>query len=280
MSTQTNSLTKSQKYAQLVNGSYQQRTYTQSYLNKILADISNGIPLSSCPIVYTPSTSSNIPGPAIQLVENDNIPLYNLRNDATFGIINQQTTGNIWNYTKLNDIPLIDNNFVTITSLYIINTNFNTDVFSLSIPISASISAKTINDISYNYYSDLSFSITHAYANILYSYSNITLKEQLLYTLNTNPLPTSPIDISINMTNDISFNTNIYLGQLEIENLYLYTQAGYIYDIQIQLNFSLKTQNDFDSKFQQPTISLFANSTNSMNDLFQIYSINGSPIGT
>ena len=276
MSTQTNSLTKAQKYAQLVNGSYQQRTYTQSYLNKILADISNGIHLPSCPIVYTPSTSSNIPGPAIQLVEDDTIPLYNLTNDvnrAAFGIINHQTTGNIWNYTKLQDIPLIDNNFVTVTSLYIINTNFATDVFSLSIPISANISATTINNNIYSYQSDISFSIIHAYANIVYSYSNVTLKEQPVYTLNMNPLPSSPIDLSINMINDTSFNIHFYVGKLQIENLYLYTQTGYIYDIQIQMNYLLKTDNNYINFFNNPSVTLFANSKN---DVFQIHSINES----
>jgi hypothetical protein len=277
MSTQTNGLTKSQKYAQLVNGTYQQRTYPKSYLNKIIEDISNGIPVLPCIEPPTSSTACDIPGPVIQLVEDNNVPLYNLINTASYGIINEEITGDIWNYTKLQNIPLIDAKFVTVTSLYIIKTNFNTDVFSLSIPISANISAKTINNISYNYQSDFSFSIVNAQANILYSYSDVTLKEKPVYTLNSYSIPSIPIDLSINMILDTSFNINVYLGELSIDNIHLYTQTGYIYDIQLQLDYLIVTEKNFESVFQDPNIVLIANSTNSLGDTFMITSINGGP---
>lgn len=273
MSTQTNSLTKAQKYAQLVNGTYQQRTYTQSYMNQILSDISNGIPLSICPIVPTPSTSCDIPGPAISLIEDSNVPLYNLTNDATFGIINQQTIGDIWNYTQIQNVSLITKSFVTVTTIYIVNTNYNSDIFSVSVPIFAKISATTINNNKYDYNSDLSFSIIDAKANVLYSYSDVKLQQTPAFVLDQNILPSSPIDVSFSMTNDTSMNVTTFLGTLQIENIHLYTQTGYIYDIQLQVSYNLPLSNYFSSKFNNPIVTIIANT---MGNSLIVTSINGS----
>ena len=275
MSTQTNSLTKAQKYAQLVNGSYQQRTYTQSYMNKILADISNGIPLQPCPIAPTPSTSCDIPGPAISLFEDSNVPLYNLTNDATFAIINHETTGDIWNYTQIQNVSLVEKSFVTVTTIYIINSNFNSDVFSISVPLSANITANTINNIPYTYRSDLSFSIIDAKVNVLYSYSDVTLQESPAFLLNNNSLPSTTIDVSINIINDTSFNVTIPLGSFDVNNIYLYTQTGYIYDIQLQVYYYLITSNTFSEKFNNPNVTIIANINENHTT---VTSIHGSPI--
>ena len=278
MSTQTNSLTKAQKYAQLVTGSYQQRTYTQSYINKIIEDISNGISLPICPVVPTPSTSCDVPGPAISLIEDENVPLYNLTkdiNNAAFGIINQPAISNKWNYTRVSNIPLIDKSFVTITSIYILNTEFNSDVFSISVPLSANISASTINNNLYTYHSDLSFSIINARVNVFYSYSDVTLIETPVFLLNSYSLPSSPVNTAINIVNDISMNVTISLGTLEIENLYLFTQTGYIYDIQLQLSYLLETENNFSSTFNNPNVILIANP---INNQLSVSSINASVI--
>jgi len=275
MSTQTNSLTKSQKYAQLVNGSYQQRTYPQSYMNKILADLSNGIPLQPCPTVPTPSTSCDIPGPTISLMEDNNVPLYNLTNDATFAIINQQKIEDIWNYTQIQNVPLVDRSFVTVTTIYIINSSFNSDVFSISVPLSANITATTINNNKYDYYSDLSFSIINAEVNVLYSYSDVTLRETPAFLLNNNRLPSSPIVVSFSITQDTSFNVTIPLGTLDINNIYLYTQTGYIYDIQLKITYYLLTTNEFSSKFNNPSVTIIANTNE---NLLTVTSNHGSHI--
>jgi hypothetical protein len=278
MSTQTNSLTKAQKYAQLVNGSYQQRTYSQSYMNKILADISNGIPLPICPVTPTPSTSCDIPGPAVSLFEDDHVPLYNLTNDtnnAAFGIINQQTNMNTWNYTRISNVTLIEKSFVTITTVYIVTTEYNSDVFTISVPLSANITATRINNKPYIYHSDLSFSIINAKANVLYSYSDVTLQETPVFLLNSNGLPSYPKNPVINLVDDISMNVTISLGILQIENLYLYTQPGYIYDIQLQLSYLLVTDSNFSSTFNNPSVTLIANPTGT---LLTVTSINGAPV--
>ena len=279
MSTQTNSLTKAQKYAQLVKGSYQQRTYSQTYINKILADISNGVPLPICPTHPTPSIACDIPGPTVLLYQDDAVPLYRYVNDvntAAFGIIDQETTGDIWNYTQPQNITISDSTFSTVTTIYILHTNYNVDTFSISIPLSTKISATTIDDLPYTYNSDLSFSIINAKINVLYSYSNVTLIENPIFLLNSIPIPSSSIDLSINVINDTSFNITSYLGILQIENILLYTQTGYIYDIQLEVSTLLVKPQNYDSYFNTPNVTIYANPPNSNGDRLLVTSINQS----
>ena len=70
-------------------------------------------------------------------------------------------------------------------------------------------------------------------------------------------------------------NVTISLGTLDIENLYLFTQTGYIYDIQLQLSYLLVTDNNFSSTFNNPKVTLIANP---MNNQLSVSSINASAI--
>jgi len=78
-STQTNNLTKKQQWAQIANGNYQRFSPTlyQSNTNPatgaitytLKCDVSGGI-------IYTPTTSSDVPGPIINLYDDPNVLLY------------------------------------------------------------------------------------------------------------------------------------------------------------------------------------------------------------
>lgn len=253
MSTQTNSLTKSQKYSQLVKGSFQQRTYSRQYLS----DLSNGI-FDQCDIRPTPSTSCDVPGPAIQLYEDINVPVYNLMNDVNTnsrGIINAPEPPFIWNYTQNKNIPL-DISFVTITSLYFLNTINTNDIFTLSVPLSATIHANTINNALKTAQTDISFSITDAQINVLYSYSSVQLQ-----TIPTMPIDISSIHISIDLSNNNSFTANVYLGEIVIDNLFLYIQKGYIYDIQLHVDWTYTAYNNYENYLYAPTVMFYVNPT-------------------
>ena len=69
---QTNNMTKAQKWSSIVNGN---GPVNQSRINTL---INNSNP--QCPnddLIPTPSSSSDIPGPIIQLVDDETVPLYN-----------------------------------------------------------------------------------------------------------------------------------------------------------------------------------------------------------
>jgi hypothetical protein len=247
MSTQTNSLTKANKYAQAVSGSLQRRTYSQIYLQQNLD--ASGV-LKPCPPVQTPSSSCDVPGPTIFLYEDDNVPLYNYGTNAAdaYGIENQVDNPYpfYWNYVSYSNVanPYSSSttNYSTFTNIYIVYTDTPSYTFSIRTPISFAITGQLQSGIIQNY-TDVSagirISINSISVNVKYSYTNVTLANPptILYEHGKTGVP---IDMGITLTNTSRvFNASVYLGVLEINNLQLPTQRGYIYDIQANINYQI-----------------------------------------
>ena len=274
MSTQTNNLTNAQRFAQLVRGRYQQRTYSQSFIQENTDE--NGL-LQVCPpgtIIKTPSTASGIPGPPIYLYEDYNVPLYNFNTniDSAYGIQNQEVNPyiKVWDFVRLSNIacPFINNSttYSTFTNIYIMNTTDTPSyTYNITTPISLYI-AGTLKDgvtAPYNDSHALRINISSVSVNVKYSYSNVSL----------NPAPTIqyehglssgsiPIDISINIPDGQRiFYGNCYLGLLNINNINLLTEKGYIYDIESAINYQISypTTSTYGTKCNIPTISSFIN---------------------
>lgn len=248
MSTQTNNLTKSQKYVNLVNGKYQQRTYSQEYIKTNLNK--NTGRLNPCIQPPTPSTSCDIPGPTVYLYEDDNVPLYNYSTliDAAYGIQNQEQNPytNSWDYTKQKDNQQIfiyntnETNYTTFTSLFILQYQYPSYIFSVQMPISCIITGslkESVPSTSKPYIDSqaLSINIRAINLNVKYSYSDVQINNTtLLFEHGPNGIP---IDISINTST--TFSATVYLGLLNISQLILLTQKGYIYDIQANMNYQI-----------------------------------------
>lgn len=247
MSTQTNKLTNSQRYAQLVRGLYQQRTYSRAFIEANTGE--NGL-VQLCPpgtVIKTPSTASDIPGPPIYLYEDDNVPLYNFNTnlDSDYGIQNQNAnpyTKN-WDYVKLTNIDCPYNNSITystFTNIYIMYTDTPSYTFNISTPISLSISGSLKSGTIYIDAQALRINISSVNINVKYSYSDVTIKSQPSINYEHGVNGGVPIDVSINIpVGQTSFNTTSYLGKLQINNLNLLTVKGYIYDIQLSVNYQI-----------------------------------------
>lgn len=83
-STQTNAITKAQKFIQVVKGSVKPLSQTT------IASITNdGVPpCQQDQYIPTPTSSCNVPGPIILLYEEENVPLYNyIKNPNAYAII-------------------------------------------------------------------------------------------------------------------------------------------------------------------------------------------------
>ena len=232
MSTQTNSLTKSQRFSQAVNGSYQRRTYSQMYIDQ---NSKNGTILNVCPIVKTSSTASDVPGPPIMLYEDPAVPLYNLVNDAndpTYGIINQNINTDImtWNNTKPVSVPLTTGNAI-ITSIYVLNTQLPTYNFTITTPVSVSITGQLQTGIKspYSEIAGLKITINKVIVTVNYSYSSVPLNPLTSFSLFSAPRSLT-FDFNMNSTKS-TYTANAYLGLLTISNLILPVQKGFIYDI-------------------------------------------------
>ena len=266
MSTQTNSLTKANKYVQAVSGSLQRRTYSQIYLQQNLD--ASGV-LKSCPPVQTPSSACDVPGPTIFLYEDDNVPLYNYGTNAAdaYGIENQP--GNpypfYWNYTGYSNVAnpysTSSTNYSTFTNIYIVYTDTPSYTFSIQTPISFDITGQLQSGIIQNY-TDVSaairISINSISVNVKYSYTNVTLANPptILYEHGKTGVP---IDMGVTLTNTSRvFNASVYLGVLEINNIQLPTQRGYIYDIQANINYQiLYPSSNYADYCDPPTITSY-----------------------
>jgi hypothetical protein len=70
VSTQTNSLTKGQKFSLLAKG------FTQQLTKTTIVDLSNGRACPNDALIPTPTSSSDVPGPIILLIDDETVPLY------------------------------------------------------------------------------------------------------------------------------------------------------------------------------------------------------------
>jgi len=257
-SSQTNSLTRKEKWAKLSNAKN----------NKIIY----------CPNdLYLPTLSSScdVPGPVTVLYNDNKIPLYNFAsNTAAFAVDN---TREVINYSTIlnNNIIIPSNTETSIATLYIQN-NQNTPVhtFSLQTPIAF-----------YIYGSDINKSGPYDLQLLLSSISLLTYysgEETLAFndppkyqytTMN------SPIYLELtppSTTDKFSFSAFVYAGILKISNINLYTEPGFIYDVKLNFNTALSSSNTSNSSIINNThVYMYTNLTKEIyND---IISVGGKP---
>jgi hypothetical protein len=135
MSTQTNSLTRSERWSQIVNGSITKNTYSKSVLKKIKnntlnCDITNPPP--------TPSTSCNIPGPLFYLINDFTVPLYNYKNSYTYSI-ESPAPSSPWKLYDNYNVTINNDIYSTISSIYFKNIDLGSVNCDISIPIGINI---------------------------------------------------------------------------------------------------------------------------------------------
>jgi hypothetical protein len=271
MSTQTNNLTKAQKFAQAVNGYSQQSTLTQAFIN---ANIENGV-VNTCPpgtIIKTPSSASGVPG-SLLLYDDPTIPIYNLVNDTTAsGIINQLQNpySSGFKYSANNNVMIDMTKSSTLFTTYIFNTPTNKYSFSFTTPILIQFYSSLNSDTTYPPVdSTPRFQITLNYVdvNVNYSFSPISLKTNTIsYVLNNTTMAKQTIlDISLNPQTN-SFNGSYYLGTITVSNIVLPVSLGYIYDFQLSTKFSVNypTGTTYPTYYKNPTISSVLNVTDSI----------------
>jgi hypothetical protein len=206
-------------------------TYTTStdingnITHNIIHGIINGCNTDMIPV---PTTSSDVPGPPINLIRDVTIPLYNYNNPITYGIQNTETNDK-YNYIIENNILFNNNIENKLFSLNIINNNDNySNNFGFDVPISISFQNNTT--------ANLSNDLISKFNNITINLSNIVLNvyynNSAVYS--STLVPNFPnINISLINTITTSFSGSIYIGILNIRNVLLYTQPGYVYDIKL-----------------------------------------------
>jgi len=248
-SSQTNNLTKNQKFSKIVGGKYRG--------NSVFCPNDLSLP--------TLSSSCDVPGPITVLYNDSNVPLYNFAtNNVAYAVDNTTNYKNF--YTTIYDNVFIPNESeTTIATLYIQNNkNVASHPFTIQTPITFFISGSNIQR---GEPYDLQFLLSSV--SVLTYYSG---QETLVFGNPPNYYYTNiknPINLKLippnNTTNRFSYSTFVYEGILNITNLNLNTQPGYIYDIKLSFNTNLFSSNSTNSSILNNTnVSMYANITSDL----------------
>lgn len=279
----TNNLTKRERWAAVVNGAYQQRTYSQAFIKE--NTLPNGY-VQVCPsgnLILKPTSASDVPGPPMMLYMDPTIPLYNYASDSetrTYAVINDMYSPTLpFGYTKDTNISIprtisVSNGiqFTTFTSIYLMNPpEQSTMTFSIQTPVSLNISNTMITQPTTLYSETAAFTIyaTNVFLRPMFSTSQVILSRAPTITTSFQYSSSNPLsmDLSMNTVNRYSYSANVYFGTVSINNLTLRSIKGYIYDIQLGVEYTLIPNTGETSKYLQyfgannEDISSYANVT-------------------
>jgi hypothetical protein len=253
--TKTNNLTNAQLWAQLVNGKSASK-YSQAYVN-------SEPPVCPTEIIYTLSSASDVPGPAVLLYEDPAVPLYNYVNETLsnkiYGIINSAVPTEEWKsypYSNALSVSYSSSSLSSVltspfNTLNIQNVENSSYTFSLSIPFTIYVEDDLSTSITTppNYFdlSAVQIWVSSSKLRVFYSNNEVQLNSDINYSY-SNVFYNSPenamniaANVPINMqSSDTNFNRFYaygYGGQIQISNIVLQTEPGYIYDMQLAVEF-------------------------------------------
>jgi hypothetical protein len=243
-SSQTNNLTRKEKWAKLANAKNNKIVYCPNDL-----------------ALPTLSSSCDVPGPITVLYNDNTVPLYNFAsNTAAYAVDNTSEIIN-YSYNIVDNINIPINSESTIATLYIQN-NENTPIhqFSIETPIAFYINGSNINKIQPY---DLQILLSSISLITYYSgQETLVFDDPPIYQFST---MNSPINLTLSppsSSNPFSFSAFVYAGILKISNINLYTEPGFIYDIKLSFNSTITTSNTSNSSILNNTyISMYSNLT-------------------
>jgi hypothetical protein len=271
--TKTNNLTKKEKFALLSKG-YSQR----------VSDYMTTTNVCDNPLLLVPTSSSDVPGPVEYLYNDMTVPIYNpttsvnIQNGQNY-ISTETIYTTKWEIDVSNNIFCSTDESSTYLSTLYIRDAIDAFVynFSMTIPLSIDISG-TLNTTKYK--SDPDFTRN----DVIISIS--TIECQVYYNnvlLNNTSLP-NPVNPTYDKTNlssflfhksdtdtNLNFNATIYIGELTVSNIQLFTSTPYVYDIAFKTTVNIDIQDaDYeitDYFTETPTTYVIINPTRDNTDV-------------
>jgi hypothetical protein len=255
--TKQNGTTKKQAFSQLVNNP------------NIASSLSSTANRKVCDLNMTPvpTSSSDIPGPIETLYLDPSVPLYNYNNNRNYNLYIQTDTDD-WNIFTYTDVETSTTDDKTIMSIYIrhgIKNDYTT--FSITEPVAIMVSG--VNNTITDY--DLDFSrntVTLTVTQVVFQiHYNTTPIQTITINNPTNAQTTNKLSVMyLNTTQSGGnpFNANIFIGNLEVNDIYLYTPPNITYDINILATVVLDTgSSDYneDAYFSEITYTAVYNTT-------------------
>lgn len=271
--TKTNKFKKTERWAQLVNGKTQKSSFTSIFTTNI--DPSSGdytisetkATVRDCSmddLIPTPTSSCGVPGPIKYLVYNPNVPLYNYATQTNAYAFGDSNDYDKWKYYTTNDIKCQSGVETKIFTLYIKpNIDQYSYTYSFTIPIGIYVNGTNISNSILNQplsFNNLGLNINSIELTAYYSNQKVSLQKTVSI------VPARDISMNYNIsftpTNIYSSYTAIlYSGMLQVSNVYLFTEPGYIYDIYMKFNLGLNvnTNTTYGSSIQTTSYGVICN---------------------
>jgi hypothetical protein len=233
-----NSLTKKQKWSTL------NRKITTRFGN-----------LTSCPkrIQPTPTSSSDIPGPVVYLLEDDSIPLYNFATVQNYQLPMVPNSSNKppqWlanaHFGSMNPysdiVSPLDNSFFVMGNLTIVDPNMYTTIFQLQTPVSLQIAGKIISSPGKAIVSTIVIEIVSIEYETQFLGSPVILGGNIPQV---NTLEMKKTIMSVDMSNSSigDFTACQYINNLVVNNILLQTQPGDVYDLLLKFTLQYTLYN-------------------------------------
>ena len=313
--TQSNQLTKLQKWALLVNGKTQKNAYPDFTLTQKNIDSYGKVSYETITIKYpdsytsvfdaslqtfkyqvekngrlcqrdllipTPTSSSDIPGKSMNLIYDYNVPLYNYVVNRNYGILNNESKVNMWKLISP-DNTIVRNTVDTNVMYLYIQEGIDSAAYSFNIKIPISIYVNAISTSSINSSLSIETTLNSSNINVYYNDSPVNIIIPPVYKINNIPLSSSNTTFSFDISYNSSYQAVYYAGTLEISNLVLYTQPGYIYDFRIEPTIYSPATNilNYNNAFGNTTnIGIFFNYNPFSKDTTKNVNTYGSRINT
>lgn len=223
MSTQTNSMTKKDKFAGLVKGSIPSKT-TPCY------DITKRTPTSAC----------DVPGPAMYLYNDPTVPLYNYATgNRSYAFVLPNPTEKWRAIVQANTLFNADSSGVSFYLQITRQIDQPEYTYAVSIPIGVSISTLITSNMVGN--PNMTIDITNIRISVLY---NGRLVNSEYYSN-----PVSDISMKVNVTGASGETLSIrhYIGTGLFPEITLYTEYGYVYTVYMQATVSAYLGNAEDN---------------------------------
>jgi len=271
-------------YATIYSSSSQLMFDTQLGLNT-LTYTTTGVKADSvvnCPIQKSSSRNAGVPGPEIELFKDPSVPLYNYKtNTNALGIENQTNTDKI-RFSVNQNIAItkdVSGNLFTLSIQPGIDQQ--TYNFEVNIPFSYTVegvSSRNLSNVVEPSFNDISFNIGTT------PFSFFPLFNESLVT-STTPVVNIVSDISgftFDLSNsdfpqeNVGFRAIVFGGMINISNLSLSTENGYVYDFKI-----LPTMDILASSVTPNFTANFYNTVNGFKNIKQgiLFNISSNYVG-
>jgi hypothetical protein len=223
-----NSLTKSQKWAQLAKGGSSGTTKQSAVCSQ------------NQDMIPTPTYACGVPGPVMYLYRDISIPLYHYgKQTFTGGIENYQNVDK-WNLITENDVYFPNNSPTRVFRIFILD-QIDKSVYSYQFQTPFSVLLQAVNNkpsVTTKY--DCSINIISVKAEISYNGTAIE---------NTGTTVSYEINNVLFQSGTPSFGVYLYMGMLNITIPQLYTTSGYIYDMILTFVMNITADTAYYSEY-------------------------------